>query len=111
MVNPQGKDWAGLSALYTLVTKDLGYFASLEKGDLGHTTDPEPVAQKESLKTRLIDLALEEAESLTYNEIRILNMLKYNDRKHVANELGIKKARLSQILKVIRKRLSTLHII
>ena len=85
---------------------ELKYFARLEPSKEASSLDPQPVIPGNSLKSKLLKLSIEKVDLLSYNEIRILNMLIDNDRKYVAEKLGIKKARLSQIIKNIRTKLN-----
>jgi hypothetical protein len=105
-LNSPGSDsWAGLSALYTIAMSELSYYSNLEEANEATTIDSYPVITSKSLKSRLLAFASERVDALSYNEIRVLNLLVDNDRKIVAEKLGIKKARLSQIIRSIRDKL------
>jgi len=84
---------------------ELKYHGHLEYCDDFSYLDNQPIITSNSIKSRLLNIAIGKADLLTFNEIRVLNLLLDNDRKHVAEKLGIKKSRLSQILKDIKIKL------
>lgn len=103
--DPNCSDWVGLKSLYGLVTRELNYYSNLEEYKPNQKLDPTPELATNTLKSRLLAVAISKSELLTFNEIRILNLLIDSDRKSVATMLGIKKSRLSQIIKNIRQKL------
>lgn len=105
VVNPSCKDWAGLMALHSLAIEELKYHGHLESCDDFCYIQDQPIVTSNSIKSRLLNIAIGQADLLSFNEIRVLNLLLDNDRKHVAEKLGIKKSRLSQILKDIKTKL------
>jgi hypothetical protein len=106
LLDPTCSEWVGLKALYSLATRELKYHCNIEQSDSLSSIDLEPIITSNSIKSKLISIAISKADLLTFNEIRILNMLVDKDRKHVAQSLGIKKSRLSQIIKEIKSKLT-----
>jgi DNA-directed RNA polymerase specialized sigma subunit len=105
LIDPTCKDWVGLKSLASLATRELSYYSAVDECKSISSTDPEPVVQPNSIKTRLLNIAISRSELLSFNEIRVLNLLLEHSRKDVATMLGIKKARLSQIIKSIKDKL------
>ena len=105
LANPSCEGWAGLAALHSLAISELKYHGHLETCDYLTCLDSEPIVTSNSLKSRLLNIAIGKADLLTFNEIRVLNLLLDYDRKHVAEKLGIKKSRLSQIIKEIKDKI------
>jgi hypothetical protein len=105
LANPSCSEWAGLAALHSLAISELKYHGHLETCDYLVCLDSEPIITSNSLKSRLLSIAIGKADLLSFNEIRILNLLVDYDRKYVAERLGIKKSRLSQILKDIKLKI------
>ena len=89
-----------------MALRELKYHCNIEHTDDLTSIDLEPIITSNSIKNKLISLAISKADLLTFNEIRVLNMLVDKDRKHVAQSLGIKRSRLSQIIKEIKSKLA-----
>ena len=105
VTNPSCELWAGLAALHSLAIQELRYHGHLENYDDFCYLDSQPIITSNTIKSRLLNIAIGKADLLTFNVIRVLNLLLDYDRKHVAEKLGIKKSRLSQIIKEIKDKI------